>query len=405
MLLLAAMAMLATLPGRSVGIGLITEPLLTDLGLSRVGFAQMNFWATLIGASFNVLCGLAIDRFGVRRVSALVLVVLGTVVLAFSHAASAIAVLPLLVLMRGLGQSAMSVVSLTMIGKWFVRRLSMAMGIFSVVISLGFVVLILVVQGAVTEAGWRGPWRAIGWAVLGAAVLSGLLVRNSPESVGVKPDLEKDVEASTPALGENDVSFTLSQALRSAAFWVFAVGSALFNLVIAGVLLFNQSILAELGLDETVYRNAMAIYMGTGLLGNFLAGWLARRGSLLRLMSAAMVLVALYLLLFPRIDGATAAIWHAGLLGLSGGVVTVLFFTAWAKTFGRQHLGKIQGAAQIFTVVASATGPWLLAYVFESTGSYHPAFYVLTPAVLAVAVAGWLTKLPQVPAPQGSVGE
>ncbi|MCH8192965.1 MAG: MFS transporter, partial [Planctomycetes bacterium] len=179
----------------------------------------------------------------------------------------------------------------------------------------------------------------------------------------------------------------------------------LFNLVIAGVLLFNQSILAELGLDESVYRNAMAIYMGAGLLGNFLAGWLARRWSLLRLMSIAMVLVACYLLLFARIDGATAAIWHAGLLGLSGGVVTVLFFTAWSKTFGREHLGKIQGAAQIFTVVASATGPWLLAYVFASTGSYNPAFYLLTPAILAVAVAGWLTKLPRVPAPQGSIDE
>ena len=273
MLLLAAVAMLATLPGRSVGIGLITEPLLKDLELSRVGFGQMNFWATLIGATFNVLCGLAIDRFGVRWVATLVLLVLGMVVLAFSHAASAATLLLLLILMRGFGQSALSVVSLTTIGKWFVRRLSVAMGIFSVIISLGFVALILIVQSAVAEAGWRGPWQVIGWAVLAAALLSGFLLRNSPESVGLKPDLEREEKANTPGPRENSASFTLSQALRSAAFWVLAVGSALFNLVIAGVLLFNQSILAELGLDETVYRNAMAVYMGAGLIGNFLAAW------------------------------------------------------------------------------------------------------------------------------------
>lgn len=41
----AAIAMVATLPARSVGIGLITEPLLQDLNLQRVSFGQMTFWA------------------------------------------------------------------------------------------------------------------------------------------------------------------------------------------------------------------------------------------------------------------------------------------------------------------------------------------------------------------------
>jgi len=43
----AAIAMVATLPARSVGIGLITEPLLQDLNLQRVSFGQMTFWAKL----------------------------------------------------------------------------------------------------------------------------------------------------------------------------------------------------------------------------------------------------------------------------------------------------------------------------------------------------------------------
>ena len=45
-------AMVATLPGRTHGLGLITEPLLADLGLDRVPFAALNFWATLLGAAF-----------------------------------------------------------------------------------------------------------------------------------------------------------------------------------------------------------------------------------------------------------------------------------------------------------------------------------------------------------------
>ena len=53
------------------------------------------------------------------------------------------AFVPLLVLVtltRGLGQSALSVVSLTMVGKWFSRRLSAAMGVYAVVMSIGFMI-------------------------------------------------------------------------------------------------------------------------------------------------------------------------------------------------------------------------------------------------------------------------
>jgi len=49
-LAVAALAMVATLPGRTQGIGLITEPLLADLHLSATDFATLNLWATLIGS-------------------------------------------------------------------------------------------------------------------------------------------------------------------------------------------------------------------------------------------------------------------------------------------------------------------------------------------------------------------
>ena len=45
----AALAMVATLPGRTQGLGLITEPLLRDLGLGRVDYARLNLVATLAG--------------------------------------------------------------------------------------------------------------------------------------------------------------------------------------------------------------------------------------------------------------------------------------------------------------------------------------------------------------------
>ncbi len=391
-MIFAAIAMVATLPARSVGIGLITEPLLQDLNLQRVSFGQMNFWATLLGASFSLLCGPAIDRFGVRTVVTVVLFALSWIVLAFSSVASAAMLLVYLILMRGFGQSALSVASLTMVGKWFVRRLSKAMGLFSILVSVGFTVAIVVSENAVLEHGWRSMWSSLGWGLMFAAGLSLLFVRRSPESVGLEPDRES-VTKKEPQ--ESATGFNLKGALMTPAFWIFAVGSALYNLVIAGVLLFNQSILNELGFDERVFRNAMAIFMFMGLAGNLLAGWLGKHHFLGRLMTIAMLLVSAYLLTFPYLTSQSQVLVHAATLGLSGGVVSVVFFTAFGKVFGRPHLGKIQGAAQVLTVFASASGPWILASVFENTGSYSPAFSAIALPIAVVAIAAWFVRIPK----------
>ena len=64
----AALAMVGTLPGRTQGLGLITEPLIRDLGLSRIVYAQVNLVATLVGALFCIGVGRLIDRLGSRLV-------------------------------------------------------------------------------------------------------------------------------------------------------------------------------------------------------------------------------------------------------------------------------------------------------------------------------------------------
>src|SRR4051812_32754695 len=76
----AAVAMVGTLPGRTQGLGLITEPLLRDFQIDRVYFARINLWATLIGALFSIGVGRLIDRFGSRVVLTVVVVALASVV-------------------------------------------------------------------------------------------------------------------------------------------------------------------------------------------------------------------------------------------------------------------------------------------------------------------------------------
>ena len=135
---IAAAAMVGTIPGRTQGLGLITEPLLKDLQLDRVTFAKINVWATLIGGLFTLGVGRLIDRFGSRVVLTLVSLMLGSVVLVMSHAQGIIPMTILITLTRGFGHSALSVVSITIVGQWFSRRLNLAMAVYSVVLSVGF---------------------------------------------------------------------------------------------------------------------------------------------------------------------------------------------------------------------------------------------------------------------------
>jgi MFS family permease len=169
-LLVAAAAMVGTLPGRTQGLGLITESLLSDLRIGRIDYAQLNFWATLIGSAGAIGVGRFIDLFGSRIVLTGVALALGTVVCLMSFVTSFAELAVAVTLTRALGQSALSVVSLAMVGQWFVRRIDLAMAVYSVVMSLGFMVAFPVVGSLVQGWGWRRAWLGVGAAILAALV-------------------------------------------------------------------------------------------------------------------------------------------------------------------------------------------------------------------------------------------
>jgi MFS family permease len=77
----------------------------------------------------------------------------------------------------------------------------------------------------------------------------------------------------------------------------------------------------------------------------------------------------------------------------------VIFFSFWGRAYGRAHLGRIQGAAQILTVLASAVGPLLLARCVAATGSYASAFYVLAVIVALLGVAAAAVPMPSAATP------
>src|SRR6185295_2464431 len=230
-MLVAAAAMVGTLPGRTQGLGLITEPLLADLHLDRVGYAELNLWATLLGAAGAIGVGQLIDRFGSRLVLTTVAAALGLVVSAMSQTTTFAGLAVWITLTRALGQSALSVVSLAIVGQWFVRRIDTAMAFYSIVMSVGFMMAFPLVGSLVQSRGWRVSWLSIGGAlVFVLAPLAWAIVRRGPESVGLRTDGE-GASSSGPVrhdagLPEALEGYAWTDAVATPAFWIFASGTA-----------------------------------------------------------------------------------------------------------------------------------------------------------------------------------
>ena len=154
----------------------------------------------------------------------------------------------LVLLTRALGQSALSVASITAVGKSFGSRVGMAMGVYSVLLSVFFAAAFVVIGATVRTGGWRLAWLqvAVGLAFVVTPAVVLFMREPAPPQFGI---------TSGPNIA---TGLTLAAALRTPAFWVFAGATSLFGLVSSGLGLFNEAVLAERGFNQQTYHTFLA---------------------------------------------------------------------------------------------------------------------------------------------------
>ena len=360
-----ALLMLATLPGRSHGLGLVTEPLLKDLQLSRDTFAQINLWATLGGALVCLPVGAWLDRSGLKTGALVLLPALAIVVLVMSgmHVA-ALGLFILVLFTRALGQGALSVLSLAVAGRAFRHNSGAAAGSYAVLLSVLFMIAFVVVGGEVHDSGWRVAWKGIGISLFVMMLVAFWLP---------KTGAEKEVESGT------DADLTLAQCMRIPAFWAYSAGISAFAAISTATGLFNQALLSERGFDQKMAYQFLAGSAIIGLLGQMICGAGLRWRPIRFWLGGALLVQAAALASYKFIHTSTGMWALAALMGISGGIITVAFFAIWGDSFGKRHLGRIQGVAQMCTVLASALGPLLLERGAGFLHSYANTLMIAAP--------------------------
>jgi cyanate permease len=218
------------------------------------------------------------------------------------------------------------------------------------------------------------------------------LVRR-PEDLGLSPD----GVAAPPAVATASLSiaaiaaepaFSRRQALRTAAFWLLLLYTALVYPVQAGVSLHQAPYLIERGIDPTIAATIVSTFSLMSAAATIVCAVLPRAVPIRYPLAATGAILTLAIVLLLGVRSAAQGYLAAGAFGFAIGAILTLLPVAWADYFGRSHFGAIRSIALSAQVLAQAAGPLLSGVLRDLTGDYRASlqcFLVL--AVLSVIAA------------------
>ena len=217
------------------------------------------------------------------------------------------------------------------------------------------------------------------------------LYRNRPEDHGLQVDgLRSDQSLKPdkkPTFLKLKRAFTLEEAMKSRAFWMYGLTLAFHSFFITGLTFHVVSIFESSGYSKEVaialFLPASVVSVCFSTLFNFLSDYVRLKGYLLAMIAGAlMASTALFYL---------QESWGIPLLtlgiGIMGGFFAVLNSVSWPRFFGREHLGAITGKITSFLVFGSALAPSAFSYGYSQFGSYR-YLGLLTGAYLFVLLLG-----------------
>src|SRR5215831_1380604 len=183
----------------NTGFTLYFLPVLTEMRLSRAATSLPLSLAKLESALGGPIAGYLIDRFDIRTILIIgtLLSGLGFVLLSYTHSYLLFVLVFVGPLATGF-QLGFNPASLAAVNHWFRRKRGLAMSVVQTGQSIGGVVIFPLVALAVLKLGWRAAALLSGLVVLLLLPLC-VLVRRSPESMGLLPDGER-AAASDPGV-------------------------------------------------------------------------------------------------------------------------------------------------------------------------------------------------------------
>lgn len=403
-----------SIPGQTIGVSVFTDPVKDALGLSRNQFSNAYMVGTIMSSLIIGRAGRWFDRYGARWVALGAALGISLTLLTASFSPALAQQLALLVnisrvytgfvvitllffMLRFFGQGVLTMASRNMIMMWWDKYRGRANMVTSISLSFGFSSAPIWLSALIDDFGWSGAWQVMAIALAVFAIFILQFYRVRPEDHGLRPD---GIRKGHETLGASDQprakkQFTLAEARKTRAFWVFTFLLAFNSFFITGLTFHVVSIFESTGLSK---EEAVRIF----LPGSFVSvtvstvfNYLSDR-SKLKIFAYIMMFGGLLACLgMFFLNEAWGRVLLIGGMGSMGGFFGVLNSVTWPRFFGRQHLGAITGRVMSILIFGSAIAPSVFSFSYTLLGSYRYMAYLGVVLIAALAVAGTKANNPQ----------
>ena len=381
------------------GFSVFFLPLSRDLGLNRAATSLVFSLARAQGAFEGPIAGYFMDRHGPRplMIMAIMMAGIGNMLLAGVNSYATLLIVYLGVVSLAFHAGFMDAPML-IANTWFIRKRTMAMAIISGSIGIGGFIFTPLLSIAVHAFGWRQAAFACGIGFIVFGLPLALLVRRSPESMGLLPDGEPVLavpqsDHTSEVAPKEEVNFTLAQALHTSPFWFLTMATGIRVIILSAVNVHYVPILVWKGLDEQRAAFFLAAQALMAVPSHVLFGWIGDRVNKPRLMAGCMLLATLSLILLVKENGEWAILLFIALFS----VVESTFPVNWSAVgeyFGRTNFAKIRGSMSFVSTWGSVFGPVIAGAIYDHTRSYDILLWSCVGLLLITSVLYAMVKKP-----------
>lgn len=358
-----AFAAMFTSFGVAYGFGAFLLPVSEELGAGRGATAVVFSLTTLAFFGLGGLSGPAVDRFGPRRVVLIGAVSLGLGLLLMSRATSLWQAYLGHGLGVGLAVACTYVPLVAVVGGWFARRRTLAVGVAVSGIGLGTLVGAPVAAALIEAFGWRDAYLVLGAVGVAILLVCAALVRDAP-------------------VHADAVSVPLRPRLRTPAYLQLYAAGLLLSVALFVPFVHLPAFAVSNGTGAVAAAALVGLIGAASVVGRLALGAAAGRIGVLRTYQGCFVVMAGSFALWLGSPGYPRLVLFALLLGVGYGGFVALGPSVVAELFGVQGLGGLLGVLYTSAAFGSAVGPPLAGVLISSSDGY------LTTILAALAIAG-----------------
>jgi sugar phosphate permease len=280
---------------------------------------------------------------------------------------------------------------------WFIRKRTMAMALISGSIGIGGFIFTPLLSSAVHTFGWRQAAFGCGVTFILIGVPLALMVRRSPESMGLEPDGDqsppRDDKSFSRQENQDAADFTVAQAIRTQAFWFITSATAIRVIVLSAINVHYVALMVWKGMTPQRAAVFLAVQAFMSLPSHLLFGWLGDRISKPRLMSSCMLLASASMVVLAYVHSEWAVLVFTAMFSVVESTFPVNWSTV-GEYFGRKNFAKIRGSMGFVSTWGSVIGPVIAGAIYDRTQNYTIVIWSSAVLLLIASALYALVKRP-----------